>query len=556
MVTTSSPSLPSESELARDFARICAEVLGLASAGEHDSFFDLGGRSLDAARFAVRLSAHSHRQVPLTQVFRTPTPAALAAYAMHATAGVAERAEVRRGELLPALPNQEAYLEADRRRRLSGTDDRTLTMGLAVRIRGPLDADALDAAVRRAIATHDALRIRFVRQDDGHYGQRVQAAIPARLRRRELPGVSDDELVAAVRELCFQGFDRLADDLVDPWLFRLGPADHLLLIKVDHLVCDGWSAGVLLGDLARDYAALRAGAEPDPPAEPVRYGDYVWSTADWLAGRGGARALEFWRRKLDGVTPKPTFVLPFAPRTPGPPQVVGHHDDLSLPAELLGRLPDRGGELTAFMVFAAAVATLLHCYTGQPAVGMVTPTANRSDPALQRVVGWVASTVIIRVDLAGDPTLAEVTDSARQGVLDAVEHGRYPKHELIRRLMPEDFGQVRQGTMAYLDTAFDELVPPELPGCETGLFEWADDYPIHGMSFSLFPRTPPAARVSWEGDWLSAAQGAELCADLAGIAAALLAEPDTRVSELAARLRLPIAVPETGTPATAGTRAR
>ncbi|HYW09644.1 MAG TPA: aminotransferase class III-fold pyridoxal phosphate-dependent enzyme, partial [Longimicrobium sp.] len=134
---------------------------------------------------------------------------------------------------------------------------------VALRMRGPLDAGALRSAVRRVVERHEALRTTF---DPAGEEQRVAPAL-------EVPVEEEDARLAyardgegATREIleheARRPFDLAAGPLLRVRLARLADDDHLFVVCVHHIVVDGHSAAVLVGELRELYSAAARGREP------------------------------------------------------------------------------------------------------------------------------------------------------------------------------------------------------------------------------------------------------------------------------------------------------
>ncbi|WP_333830542.1 non-ribosomal peptide synthetase/type I polyketide synthase [Pararhodobacter sp.] len=139
--------------------------------------------------------------------------------------------------------------------------------GMSVHLRGTLDADILAQSLTALVARHDALRLVFSRDGESfEVADPYEVALPL----HDLRATPDP--AAALRALVDEEA-RTPFDLVDgpPFrasLARIAEAEQVLILNAHHIVCDGWSYNVLLGDLAAVYAALSAGKTPDLPPAP------------------------------------------------------------------------------------------------------------------------------------------------------------------------------------------------------------------------------------------------------------------------------------------------
>ncbi|MFG3701526.1 amino acid adenylation domain-containing protein [Micromonospora sp. NPDC047620] len=306
-----------------------------------------------------------------------------------------------------------------------------------LRMTGPLSVDALRGALDRLVAHHPALRTVF----DDVDGEPVQRTVDVPAVRLDVTDLTDlppaqredrvREAVAAERQ---PPFDLRRGPLLRTRLFRLGEDDHRLFLDLHHIVVDGWSLSVLVNDLVRYYAAGTGhGTEPaPPPVDPAGH-------ARWQHHRVGAGELDdqlaWWERRLAGASA--TELAPDRVR----PAVLGWRGGrrtVRLDAELtdLVRAAARRHAASPYMVLLAGFVALLHRQTGQSDVVLGTPVAGRDRVELEPLVSLLVNTVVLRTDVSGDPTFAELVTRVRDVVLDAQTHHEAPFELIVERLRP------------------------------------------------------------------------------------------------------------------------
>src|SRR6185436_17965718 len=118
-------------------------------------------------------------------------------------------------------------------------------------------------------------------------------------------GSMSDARWAAAEERARQAarapFDLEAGPLVRAHVVRVGPQDHVVLVVMHHIVCDGWSMGVLQKELAALYAGYVSGQGAALPALAVQYADFAIWQRQWLDGSERARQLAYWTAQLAGA---------------------------------------------------------------------------------------------------------------------------------------------------------------------------------------------------------------------------------------------------------------
>jgi amino acid adenylation domain-containing protein len=306
-------------------------------------------------------------------------------------------------------------------------------LGIARRLQGRLDVDALERALSEVVVRHEGLRTTFP-SDDGRPRQVI--APPAPL---ELP-VDDGAEGAAVEKLVMEELDRPFDLATGP-LFRarlwsLGPNDHALVVVMHHIVSDGWSMGVLARELEALYGAFSRGEKSPLPPLPVQYADFAAWQRSYLSGPVLEAELDHWRTTLAGapaVLPLPTDRLRAPVR-----DAAGGRIEFTLPADIADGLHAVGRQqrATLFMVLLAAFQALLARYSGQDDVVVGSPVAGRIRTELEGLIGIFLNSLVLRTDCSGDPTFAELVGRVREVTLEAYDHQVLPFEKLVEELSP------------------------------------------------------------------------------------------------------------------------
>ncbi|MFI7638050.1 amino acid adenylation domain-containing protein [Nonomuraea sp. NPDC049400] len=399
----------------RQVARIFAEVLGTGELGADDDFFALGGHSLLATRVIARLAA-AGTTAPLRELFTHPTVAGFAGM-LEDLAGEQGSPLVPRpaGTLPPLSPAQERLWFLHR----LDPSDASYNMYIVRRLQGPLDEAALERALTGLVARHESLRTRFP-EVDGRPVAVVERPAPVTVER--LAARDEAEARALVGARTNAPLDLGAAPPLRVTLVRLAPDDHVLCVVLHHIVADGWSITVFLDDLA----ALYASAELAPLA--VQHGD----VAGWQREQDRSAALDHWRARL--ADPPTLDLHTDRPHRPGATR--GGFHVMEVPGDLLAALEKaaRGHRVTLFMVLLAAYQILLSRHTGQDDVLVGSPAAGRDRVELEPLIGYLSTTLVLRGDLSGDPTVEELLARTRGTVLEAMAHHDVPFEQLLAEL--------------------------------------------------------------------------------------------------------------------------
>ncbi|MCZ7475101.1 non-ribosomal peptide synthetase/MFS transporter [Micromonospora sp. WMMC273] len=303
-------------------------------------------------------------------------------------------------------------------------------IAVPLRVRGPLDVDALRVALTALADRHESQRTRFPADADGR--PTVVVADTADVPLTVVDAPDEAAAQALVDAAAAEPFDLANGPLLRALLIRLAADDHVLFLAQHHIVGDGWSVDVLL----RDLITLYRGGEP--PALPIQYGDFAVWEAQELDGPQARAHVDYWKQRLAGITP---LELPLDRPRPATQTYRGDFVEFQLdPAatEALNALTrDSGG--TLFMTLLAAYQVLLARHAGQDDFAIGASVAGRSAPELENVVGMFINMLPLRADLAGDPTFAELLERTRRTVLDGFEHAEVPFAKVVHELgLPRD----------------------------------------------------------------------------------------------------------------------
>ncbi len=437
------PRTPAEEAM----AALWREILGIAQVGRDADFFALGGHSLLATQLVARVRDAFGVEVPLRALFETPTVAGLAVWIENNPAGGSSPASVSTAvppPLVPRPPGEPAPLSFGQERlwfldRLE-PGNTSLNMGGALRLRGRLDARVLERALNEIVRRHESLRTTFGELD----GRPVQRIAP--YLRVPLPVIDFSSLPAAIRELetervartsLSSPYDLAAGPLFRTSLLRLEPDLHVFIQDIHHIVSDGWSSGVMNGELIALYQAFHAGKPSPLPPLAIQYGDFAYWQRSWLRGEALEAQLSYWRDKLGGhLAP-----LELATDRPRPPVQTfrGGSLSLDLPGALgqaLRRLSrEQAGSL--FMTLLAAFQTLLARLSGQDDIVVGSPVAGRRHLETEGLIGFFLNTLALRTDLAGNPSFRELLVRVRETTLGAFTHQDIPFEALLAELKPE-----------------------------------------------------------------------------------------------------------------------
>ncbi|HEX2201827.1 MAG TPA: amino acid adenylation domain-containing protein [Longimicrobium sp.] len=304
----------------------------------------------------------------------------------------------------------------------------------------PLDAEALERAVREVVRRHDALRTVFRAQGstpaqvvlprvDGVFTRVDLGALPPEARRAEAERL--------VLEDANRPFDLERGPLIRVHLVRMGEGGDVLALQMHHIVSDGWSMGILFRELAELYEAFAAG-DPSPlPELEMQYAELAQEQRERLTGAVLQEHLDFWRRSLAGA---PALLeLPTDRPRPAVAGQRGTAHRFGVPEETAAALTAlaRAERSSLYMIGLAAFQLLLSRWSGQDDVVVGSPIAGRTEMEAEPLIGFFVNTLVLRGDLSGDPSFRALLARTRETLLDAYDHQELPFERLVDELKVE-----------------------------------------------------------------------------------------------------------------------
>ncbi|HYS04987.1 MAG TPA: amino acid adenylation domain-containing protein [Candidatus Dormibacteraeota bacterium] len=529
------PFVAPRTEVERRVATLWAGLLGLDRVGVLDGFFDLGGHSLVATQVISRVRDQFGVELPLRDLFETPT-----------VEGLASRIETARRERRQVEAPTRGPARAEHERPISFAQQRLwfldqldpgrpfYNVPSTLRLRGPLDRAVFGKALDEIVHRHEVLRTTFPGVD----GKPV--AVPAPRWQTALSIEDLSELPSAerwpaalrrARQEAQRRFDLERGPLFRAHLLGLDAQDHVLLLTFHHIVTDGWSEGVLHRELAALYAAFLQGRPSPLPALPIQYADYAAWQRDFLQGQVLDTQRAFWRQALAGAPL--TLDLP----TDRPRPAVRTHRGAKVRAGLSARLSEALGDFgreegaTPFMTILAAFNLLLMSWTGQDDILVGTPIANRHRLEIEGLIGCFVNTLVVRTDLSGDPTFRELLRRVRRVALEAYAHQDLPFERLVEELRPpRDLGRTALFQVMVAHAATTRL---DLEGLEAEFVDIDDGISKFDLTLDVDDGGRQlACDLEYSTDLFDDATARRMLQGLETLLEGIAAEPGRRLSRL------------------------
>ena len=310
----------------------------------------------------------------------------------------------------------------------------------AIRLQGALDVTALEQSLNEILWRHEALRTTFSIVDDRPV-QVIHKVWDFSLTVIELRESSSEKTEATAARFAAEEaekpFNLAKGALLRVKLLRLAEDDHVLLITMHHIISDGWSIKVFIGEMEALYEAYTKGQRAALPELPIQYADFALWQRSWLQGEKLEEQLSYWRTQLADAPP----VLDLPTDRPRPAFQTFHGASRPLIfskklSEQITQLGRREGS-TLFMILLSAFSGLLYRYTNQEDILIGTPIANRNRAETESVIGFFVNTLVLRVRLSDAITFRELLRQIRETALEGYEHQDLPFEKLVEELQPE-----------------------------------------------------------------------------------------------------------------------
>ncbi len=430
------PGRAPATELESRMCALFAEALGggVPDVGPEDSFFALGGHSLSAIRLVNAVKAEFGVDLGVREVFEAPTPAALAAAC--ARGGVrAALPPLRRHERPANIP----VSSAQRRMWILdqfGTGTGVYNVPISWRVPGVVDHAAFTAALGDLARRHEALRTVYPAGPDGEPVQVIADPADVQVPTDTATATTEDELESLLRAAARHRFDLRTEIPLRATLVDVGGAETIVVLVVHHIAVDEWSTAALLADLSAAYGLRQVGQEPEWEPLPVQYADYALWQREILGEASAPSALataqlDHWTRTLDGIPDE--IELPADRSRPARFSYRGGAVPLGVDADTVRSLRELAAAhgVSMFMLVHAAVATLLSKSGAGEDIPLGTPVSGRRDAQLEPLVGFFLNTLVLRTDLSGNPSVAELLERVRTTDLAAFENQDVPFEQVV-----------------------------------------------------------------------------------------------------------------------------
>ncbi len=290
---------------------------------------------------------------------------------------------------------------------------------LSLRFHGPFNVDAFRSAVHQALQRHPILLASIAA--DGR-SQQIKSGVTVDVPLFDLSAhagqAREQELARLIDQETHQPFELSAGPLLRVKIVRLSNDRHVVIWTAHHIVCDGWSGGLLISELARIYTASIQGVSPDLET-PESFREYALESQ--VPGSVND-SIAYWRQKF--LTLPSPLDLP-ADRVRPPVRTAR--------AATTKRLLDRSlhqslkriaakQRTTMVALLMAGLRTFLYRLSGQTDLVIGIMTAGQAVTGKTCLVGHCVNLLPIRSQLDPAKSFQQDLMTVKRDLLDAFDH--------------------------------------------------------------------------------------------------------------------------------------
>lgn len=456
--------VPAPSSIEKIVTAAWSEVLAIPQIDPETNFFALGGHSLLAIQCLSKLREKLPIVLSLADFFEHSTvaeQAVLIRQRIFSTNGAAGQNQSDQStnweqsllqQYVPPVEEVIPHVNSSLPHPLSPAQQRLWFMeqlnpnvpvyneAEAVRLTGELNVDGFEKSLNEIVFRHEVMRS-TIQVIEGAPHAVIHQNWPLRFKKIDLSALPEEKRQSEVERLLIDEpsapYDLESEPGFRVTLIRLSAREHVFILMMHHIICDWASEGIIWRELSALYRSVVTGASAVLPNLPVTHRDYAVWQEQKLATTSFDEDMAFWAETLRGA---PALLeLPADRARPARMSYQGGRIRRKLSAELTEALRNtsRQEKTSLFTIFAAALDTLLHRYTGTDDILLGIPLADRDHRELESVVGFLLHTHVLRTRLSGDMTFRDLLVRVQKGTVDLYAHRSVPFDQIVRKLQPE-----------------------------------------------------------------------------------------------------------------------
>lgn len=437
-------------ETEEKLAQIWQEILKIDTIGVTDNFFNLGGHSLLVVRIINQIKKELGLNISVKTFFENPTIDALSEQLKDKKSESFFIEKVAEADSYPVTASQNKFWL------ISQFEDASLAYNMLTvfRLEGNLVIPKFKESFTFLMDRHESLRTSFKLNDQDELRQFItlteELDFSINYTDFSLSESTEDDVAAYVLKENAIRFDLEKAPLVRASLIKVEENKFVFFISMHHIIGDGWSSELLVGEVVSIYNSLVQDKRVDLPELRIQYKDYATWLNSEVQKEGYKISEQYWLNQFSGKLP--TIELPGSKKRPLVKTYNGDYLGYEFSDVFSENLRNFSNQhnVSLFMVLTAGINALLSRYTGEDDVIVGTPVAGREHPDLENQIGLYLNTLALRTKVNKEYNFLELVQHEKDVILGAYEHQVYPFDELIDKL------QLKRDTSKSL--LFDILV--------------------------------------------------------------------------------------------------
>lgn len=403
----------------KKLAKIWQDVLKQRHVGVNDSFFDIGGDSLDAMNLVLQIQMKFGIQIKIKDIFIYQT--------IREIAKKIEKLNPVLFKRIKKVKKKSYYNMSSAQTRLyllykMDEQSTNYNMPCAMTIDGNLDIGRLEAALKKIINRHEVLRTSFdlineqpvqIVHDEGGFHI----------------GIYDDiKNINKFFNEFIKPFDLKKPPLLRLNIIRINEDKYILLFDMHHIISDGSSIDILIRELSSFYS------KKEMPEISVQYKDFVEWQEELFSKEDLKKQEEYWKKRFAGEIP--VLNLPLDYKRPAVQSFEGDRLFFSIDKETTVSLNTlcSSKQVTLNTLLFAVYNVLLYRCTGQDDIIVATPVSGRRHTDIQNLIGMFVNTLPIRNFPDGNKGFVQFLNEVKENLSDAIDNQDYQFEKLISKL--------------------------------------------------------------------------------------------------------------------------
>ncbi|WP_165438742.1 non-ribosomal peptide synthetase [Albibacterium indicum] len=337
-------------------------------------------------------------------------------------------------KLVKVIPTTQSQLEIWLSCIMGGDDaNRSYNESISLKLKGDLNTQAIKSAINTLQDRHEILRSTF--SPDGK-SICIYKPFPVSHTYRDLseenPENQQKELDKLHKIDAESVFDLVRGPLLRTYLIKTTEQEHILKISAHHLVCDGWSFGIILENLSAIYNSL-VGNKKITLETPIPYSHYAQEIQEHTSSNEYREIEAFWLNQYNDV---PILNLPTDRVRPQVRTFKSHRADFSVSKNIIESLKNLGLQKKASLIttLISAFESYLYLLTKQNDIVLGLPASGQSATGNYELVGHCVNLLPLRSKITGSERFLDYLEKRKSEILDAYDHQQFTFSSLLQKL--------------------------------------------------------------------------------------------------------------------------